>query len=163
MADPEWVKNLLESELSDGHWQPSNINKLKRTIREKIDLTFQLIRRELGEMIKIYDESPMSSIPIKLMPMGASDRGLTKGLIILAGPFQMDIIFDDEEIAAHLAKVSEYDRKVIKARVFSPRYDSFGSIAWHADTGMLMNSEMVVQILFEDLIRSIKESLGHSS
>lgn len=153
MIDKEWTKNLAQAEFSNGSWQNLEYAKIEKQLIHKIKETTNLIYYEALDVCSEFNQFSMQDKYIRVLPIEDS-QGTKTGIVLLRGSSQLKLHLIDSQLIATMTLMIGFKRKTKEIMRFKPCYDSLGSLYWMSSNEVYMNNELMVKILFEELVKN---------
>ena len=155
MADREWLKNLANSNYSDGQWF---INEEETTslALARLDESISLLMEEANEACDIFNAHTRNEKNLHILPIKHANKQL-RGFIILLGAVQLKLEVEENILVSTLISVKGFTKKSKIIHRMTPKFDAFGTLLWTMDNSLLLSVELIIKRMFEDLISAAYE------
>lgn len=156
MSDLSWCKNLAQFEPSSGDWKLKNDLSSDPIPVSKINAIVCEMHEEAKKNAYAFTAYSLNRIDLKVLPIQAVDSRILNGFIILHGKNQIRIERNKKLLMIHFTEIIGFDIKERLSYTLTPRKDFLGEILWDVNGNRLVNSDLIVKIMLETLV---KESL----
>jgi hypothetical protein len=158
MADMEWYKNLAEANFENGKWTFEDSEKVEKLLSFKMKTVINNLFDEATDAIEVFNQHALNRPKINLLPISDTYSSSLVGFVALLETTQVKLVRKNQTLELYLINISGHNPKTTLLHTFSPCYDALGSLLWQTKTKNLVNHDIIIKMVFEELVKGTASS-----